>query len=456
MAWTPSAVGELVGRPEGLGYEGAAGGDEESVVGGSVGRLAQPEAARDDVATELLLAEPGGGAGEGCLVDRRGGEPQVERAAVRLLHAGQAVEQEPLELAGVGRLAVREPRRLEPDAGRIERLVRSALAPERDPGRCPAEHEARPRVDGVDDALERAHHERVVERPDRKQTLALEVPRQPELPEREHEVHLGDSHLDVLSGACDAPAQGRVLHGVVDVLVFGAPDACLVDEAAEVGGHRHVRGDRHETFAHAVDAREIEQDAPERCLGRDLGRVAFGERRRHRDRRRQRAFSAVEPGYCGGEQPSFGAVGRKSVPFGLGCETDLGAEAVDLLAVQERRMILRSPGDLELVSLDRVGEDHGGPIGRLAGPAQCVQHVREVVPTEIADEREQPSRVAVEHSREPRALLSSKRLEQRGSDDVFGRAEQRLVLLVGHLVDPAVQELTPALGVTPRVDAART
>ena len=75
----------------------------------------------------------------------------------------------------------------------------ATLARERDPGRGAHEHEPGARVGRVDDALERPHHERVVDGAEREETLALVVPGEPELAEEQDEVHLGDPHLDVLA-----------------------------------------------------------------------------------------------------------------------------------------------------------------------------------------------------------------------------------------------------------------
>ena len=166
-----------------------------------VGGLAQPEPSRDDVGAHRILAASRDGCGEGRLIDRLGREAEVERLAVRLLHPVERVEQEPLELAGVARLRVGEAGRLDSDPRRRERLMRAALAGEGDPGRRAGEDETGARVGRVDDALERAHDERVVDGADRKEPFTLEVPGEAELPEQEDEVHLGDPHLDVLARA---------------------------------------------------------------------------------------------------------------------------------------------------------------------------------------------------------------------------------------------------------------
>ena len=72
--------------------------------------LAQPEAAGEDVRANRLLPAPLAELGERGLVDRLRREAQVERLAVRLLHAAERVEEEPLELAPVRGLGVDDAR----------------------------------------------------------------------------------------------------------------------------------------------------------------------------------------------------------------------------------------------------------------------------------------------------------------------------------------------------------
>ena len=318
--------------------------------------------------------------------------------------------------------------------------MRAALPRERDPGRRADEDEARARVGRVDDALEGAHHERVVDGADRQEALPLVVPGQAELPEEQDEVHLGDAHLDVLARRPDAPLQRRVLHRVVDGLLGRRPDPGLVDEAAEVRRDRDVGRHRDEPLAHVLDARQLEQDAAERRLRRDRGRrVALGERRGDGERRGRRSLAPVEAPARGLDQLALRRPRRESVPLGVGLEPDALAEAVDLLPGEEGGVVLRSSGDLESVPLDRVGEHDGRPVGRLARAAEGREDVAEVVAAEVADERADVVRL-VEEAREGVVVGALERREQ-GAANVLGRgAEERLVRLVRHLVDPAAEE----------------
>ena len=127
-------VRELLGGRERLGHDRAAAGEDDAVARTRAG-LAQPEPARDDVRAQPLLADSRDGLRERRLVDRLRREAQVQRLAVRLLHPRERIEQQPFELPRVARLGVCQPGRLDPDPGGDDRLVRAALARERDPRR---------------------------------------------------------------------------------------------------------------------------------------------------------------------------------------------------------------------------------------------------------------------------------------------------------------------------------
>ena len=128
---------------------------------------------------------------------------------------------------------------------RDHRLVRAALGAERDARRRADEDRLAAGVDPERPRLERARDERVVDRPDRQQRLAVARPGGAELAQRADEVDLGDPELDVAAVVVLAPAHQRV--GVVGEPVdpvADAPDARLVDPAAEVGGGADVGRDR--------------------------------------------------------------------------------------------------------------------------------------------------------------------------------------------------------------------
>src|SRR5919197_1576001 len=149
--------------------------------------------------------------------------------------APQRVEERPLEVLPEGRLPRHAAGLGDADAGRRDRLMRTALGSEGDPrGRADEDRLAA----GVDPELPRLEHpadERVVERPDRQQRRPVYLPGLPKLAEEADQVGLRDPQLDVLAVARLAPAhQGvRVVGEPVDA-VADRPDAGAVDPAPEV------------------------------------------------------------------------------------------------------------------------------------------------------------------------------------------------------------------------------
>ena len=85
--------------------------------------------------------------------------------------------------------------------------LRAAFARERDTRRRSEDDEAAVGIRAVDQRIQPAADERVVEGTDRKELLPLEVARHPELAEREEEVHLGDPELDMAARRRDAPGK---------------------------------------------------------------------------------------------------------------------------------------------------------------------------------------------------------------------------------------------------------
>src|SRR5215217_8717492 len=142
------------------------------------------------------------------------------------------MQEAPLEVLAEGGLVGDAAGLLDADRRRDHRLVRAALRAERDArGRADQDRLAAG-VDAERPRLERARHERVVDRADRQQRLAVAGPRRAELAEQPDEVDLRDAELDVLAVVGLAPAYERV--GVVGEQVDAlaeAPDARLVDPA---------------------------------------------------------------------------------------------------------------------------------------------------------------------------------------------------------------------------------
>ena len=220
---SPASLLERVGGGDRLGDERAHHRDRH------LGRVVRPQPV---AAGERLLAR----AGVQRLVDRARREPEVGRRAAGPAELRERVQEAPLEVLPERGLVGDAARLLDADRRRDHRLVRAALGAERDAARRADEDRLAAGVDAERPRLERAGDERVVDRADRQQRLAVARPGRAELAQRADEVDLGDPELDVAAVVVLAPAHERV--GVVGEPVdpvADAPDAGLVDPAAEVG-----------------------------------------------------------------------------------------------------------------------------------------------------------------------------------------------------------------------------
>ena len=81
------------------------------------------------------------------------------------------------EFVGERGLVVAQARLAERDQRRVDRLVRAAFRPERDPARRRDEQKSRVLVAGVIEGIEAAGDERIIERADREQAGAEQVAR---------------------------------------------------------------------------------------------------------------------------------------------------------------------------------------------------------------------------------------------------------------------------------------
>ena len=171
--------------------------------------------------------------------------------------------------------------------------------------------------------------------------------------------------------------------------------------------------------------------------------VALRDRRGNRDDGRVPPIPAVEALPRRREQDALARVGPESVPFGLRREPGLQAEPVDLVGREERGVVLWPARDLEPVALDRVGEDDGRAIVGLSRLPEGAEDVGEIVAAEVAYQPPHAVLVRVEQPGEAPPPGRVGPVEHDFAHRLLARAEQGLVLLVGHLVDPAA-ELAPA------------
>jgi hypothetical protein len=134
--------------------------------------------------------------------------PQVDGAAVLGLEVLEGPAHDHGQLVGVGRLEVGEAGLAHADQRRADRLVGAALRGQRGARRGGDQEEARALVAGVDQRIEAAVDERVVERADRQQPRAEQVVGEAEGGQRGEQVVLGDAELEVLALGPLAPVGG--------------------------------------------------------------------------------------------------------------------------------------------------------------------------------------------------------------------------------------------------------
>ena len=115
-----------------------------------------------------------------------------------VLDRPEPLQEEPGDLAGEGRLVRHQVGHLDPEARGDDRLVGPALGREGDPGRAGDEDEARPRVGRVQQRVEAAGKEAVVEGPDGKERATRQLRSEAEHGQEHEERRLPDPQLDVL------------------------------------------------------------------------------------------------------------------------------------------------------------------------------------------------------------------------------------------------------------------
>ena len=351
------------------------------------------------------------------------------------------MEKRPLEVLPERRLPGGAARLPDADRGRDDRLVRAALGCERHPARRADQDRLAARVHAEGPRLERPPDERVVDRADRQERLAVAAPGCAELAQQPDQVGLGDPQLDVMAARRLVPVDERL--GVVGKPVppfTHRPDLALVDPAPEVRRAGDVGAHSDHALGHLAGlVDEIYEEAAEGLLSGSGAAVLSPELGRNGGRRPRLGLVARERGGRRGAQLSLGArwVERRPGLVGVGAE-HLG-QLDHLVARQQRGMVLGMALDRQRPALDRVGEDHRRAV-RLDGPVGLDQLGR-VVAAEVAHRRAQLGVGQLHH--EPRELGVGRRGEHRQplAQFLWRRAQKPLVLLVGHLVDAPAQLL---------------
>ena len=333
---------------------------------------------------------------------------------------------------------------LQPDRRRDDRLVGAALGSERDPRWGTDQNRLAAGIDPERPRLERPVDEGVVDSPDRKQRLAVPRPGRAELAEQPDEVAFGDPELDVLAVLGLAPVNQcvRVVGEPVDPIA-GAPDAGAVDPAAEVGRRRDVGADGDDVLGDlGRRARELDEEAAEPLLGRD--RCRCGRCRSPPGRPAARGGATPSRSERLRGRPAEPGLGRALVELGprvVGVGSELAGELAPLLGGEQRRVVGRMALGRQAPRLDRVGEDHAR-----AGRAPHRPRGRRRAGRRGRDRRGRAPRAAARGpprrrsgARSPSGRRPSPGRRSRSSS--AAAAEQPLVLLVRHLIDPMAERL---------------
>ena len=226
-----------------------------------------------------------------------------------------------------------------------------------------------------------------------------------------------------------------------------------VDEPGQVGRGGHVgrRGDQ--VGRHALPPGQVDQNSAERFLGGqcpagpDPGGVGDAQRGRGRPRRPGQLLTP-------GRGPLPGRGHRvEPVPLGLRGQAEPVAHLVDLLGGQQRGVVARVARDRQPPALDRVDEHHTGPVLlRVARGEASSSEPRSCPARSVTRVASSASGMSAQNW----LHLRRRPVQEPGPQLGPAEAEQRLVVLVGHGVDPVAELRRRPAGRTPRAAAGRT
>ena len=320
------------------------------------------------------------------LLDRPRRQPQIDRAAglvAQPVALGGFAVAVPLdvverqgddrgELVDEGRLERGEPVLRHADQRRADRLVRAAFRRERHARRRRDQNEAGVLVAGVVQRIEAARDERIVERADRQQPLAVDRMRQAERGQQDEQVHLGDAELDVLALRRELPVEGRgdalALERVGHALA--GEQAAAVDPGAEIGRDGHVRrgGDDALGERRSSRAAELVEQRAEAVLRRHrpAGSVTASSSGTAMLRRLEPARPAVGERHAVEERLQLvraASAGPSNVSHSWpGADVHRVAEGLHLRRRHQAGVVVLVAGERQAEALDRVGDEAGRPV----------------------------------------------------------------------------------------------
>ena len=402
------------------------------------------------------------------LLDRPRRQPQIDRAAglvAQPVALGGCAVAVPLdvveregedhgELVDEGRLERSEPVLRHADQRLGDRLMRAALGRERHARRRRHQNEAGVLVAGVVQRIEPAGDERIVERADRQQPLAVDRMRQAERRQQDEQIHLGDAELDVLALGRELPVEGRG-----DAFAFervghalAREQAAAVDPWAEIGRDRDVgRGGDDALGERRLLARQLVEQRAEAELRRHLGLD------RHRRALRAPGFAAPSGGVrrlartapCRGTPAPARAsrAGLRTGPIRARANVHRLPEGLHLRRRHQAGVVVLVAGDRQAEALDRVGDEAGRPV--VIDLVEGFDDRRQVVAAEIVHQPRQLVVGALLDQLRHRALIADL-VEQALAPRRAALEHQRRVELVRTAVDPLPQtSRRPARGTRP-------
>ena len=274
--------------------------------------------------------------------------------------------------------------------------------------------------------------------------MAVELRTEAELSEQQEEVHLRDAKLDVLALRRRLPLERSCVLDLEDLFDLRTEDAALVDPAAEPRRDRHVGAGRDDAARDLLDVGDVLQDAGERVLTRRLARRDRAELVRNGvrvDTLRRRSMLLAQALGRGHADASRRGVGREACPL-VTRVGQLRSQLIDLRRREDRGVVHGMPRHRQPPTLDREGEDHSRTRRVRVGAVQRRDHVAEVVPTAVADQRGQRRvLVGLEYACKCLTVGRGRVLNDELADVGAALAQEALILRIRHLIDAALQRL---------------
>ena len=140
------------------------------------------------------------------------------------------------------------------------------------------------------------------------------------------------------------------------------------------------------------------------------------------------------------------AIGCECSPVIIGGDGKLFGEGGHLFVVEELGMVVRIAGDRQAPALDGIGKDDDGPVFGCVGLFEHADHLGEVVAAEVADDGWQVGIADGGDDLLQPGIFVSVDCDEAAAQLVTGKADEKLILLVAHVVDALADLLAIFLG----------